>query len=179
MRAPAGTCLAANVGMARTPPTNIRRERYGGAAGRRFQDRSQDWIDRHPDAAEGLDADRAGDEPAIDEVVERLSRDLTDTVDEARRDGRESLASAPIEIAREDAAPHDGPAPSPPTRRARLTFFGVAVWLAVAGAALAFVLPWAGLVCFVMAGLAAVVAAILGPGEPRPERTAESPPPPR
>jgi hypothetical protein len=37
---------------------------------------------------------------------------------------------------------------------------------------LSFVLPPAGIVCFLMAGVAAVLAAILGPGEVKPERSA-------
>jgi uncharacterized membrane protein len=57
-------------------------------------------------------------------------------------------------------------------RRARLSFFAVAVWLAVAGAVLVFLLPAAGFVCFLLAGLSAVLAAILGPGEARTERSA-------
>lgn len=139
--------------MARTPEPNVHGEGYGGTAGRRFQEHSEEWIDRHPEATAGVDDDDAAD----------------------RAPRRDSLAAVPIEIVREERASHTGPAPSPPTRRARLTVFAVAVWLAVAGAVLSFLLPLAGLVCFIMAGLAAVVAAILGPGEAQPERTAEPP----
>jgi hypothetical protein len=155
-----------------TQPSNVRRERHGGAAGRRFQERSEGWVDTH-DAGEPDDLGRPDDAPAIDVVVERLSRDLTDAVRRegaARRAGNGSYAE---DIIREDTATPGAP-PSPPTRRARLSFFSVAVWLAIAGAVLAFIVPPASLVCFVMAGLAAVLAALLGPGEVRSEPTADS-----
>jgi hypothetical protein len=86
---------------------------------------------------------------------------------------KNGIAGAADAIVREDAAPSDGPAPSPPMRRARLTAFAVAGWLAVAGMVLAFVMPWAGLTCFIVAGLVAVVAVILDRDEARPERTAD------
>jgi hypothetical protein len=160
----------------RTHTSHVRHERYGGAAGRRFpdgsEDRSERWVDTH-DAGEPDDLARTDDAPAIDIVVERLSRDMTDAVEHAQADGGAGHGSYAKEIIREDTAPPGAP-PSLPTRRARLSFFAVAVWLGVAGAILSFIVPPAGLVCFVMAGLAAVLAAILGPGEVRSERTADS-----
>lgn len=104
------------------------------------------------------------DEVSIDEVVERLSRDISDAVNRVPFDDRHELRSYASDIVREGVAPR-GVATAPPARRARLSFFAIAAWLAVAGAVLAFVLPPAGIVCFVMAGVAAVLAVIIGPGD--------------
>jgi hypothetical protein len=134
---------------------------------------SKRWLDRS-DTGDRDDAARPDDAPSIEPVVERLSRDMADAVDHARADRSGGPSSYASDVVREDRAIPGAP-PSAPTRRARLTFFTVAVWLAVAGAVLSFLVPPAGLVCFVMAGLAAVLAAILGPREVRPERTADSP----
>jgi hypothetical protein len=104
------------------------------------------------------------DDVSIDEVVERLSRDISDAVNRAPFDERDELRSYAREIVREDTAP-PGVESGSPARGTRLSFFAVAVWLAVAGAVLAFLIPSAGIVCFVMAGIAAVLALILGPGD--------------
>jgi hypothetical protein len=135
-----------------------RRDLYGGEAGRRFQDHSEQWIDDDPT--------RPDDAISIDEVIQRLSRDMSDAVKRAPMDERDAFRTYATELVHEDTAPS-----RLPTRRARLSFFAVAVWLAVAGAVLSFLLPSAGIVCFFMAGVAAVLAAILGPGEVQPEPT--------
>ena len=117
------------------------------------------------------------DEVSIDEVVERLSRDISDAVNRVPFDERHELRSYASELVREDTAPR-GVHPAPPARRARLSFFAIAVWLAIAGAVLAFVLPPAGIVCFVMAAVVAVLAVIVGPGDSVGSRaTTPSPPP--
>lgn len=156
---------------------NVRRERYGNEAGRRVQDRTERWLDDHPTAPlGGMDLDdprRADDAVSIDEVVERLSRDMSEAVNQAPMDERDELRTSATELVREDTT--SSSAPRLPARRARLSFFAVAVFLAVAGFVLAFLLPPAAIVCFLMAGIAAVLAAVLGPGEPRPERTTEPP----
>ena len=139
------------------------RDRYGREAGRRFQDHSEQWIDD--------DATRPDDAISIDEVIQRLSHDMAEAVNRAPLDERDELRTYATELVREDTA---ASAPSRlPTRRARLTFFAVAVWLAVAGVVLSFLLPAAGIVCFFMAGVAAVLAAILGPGEAQPQPTTD------
>ena len=163
--------------MAREPSSsNVGRERYGNEAGRRVNDRTERWVDDHPAVASGGvapdDPRRADDAVSIDEVVERLSRDMADAVNHAPLDDREELRTYATELVREDTTAE---APRLPARRARLSFFAVAVWLAVAGCILAFLLPPAAIVCFIMAAIAAVLAAVLGPGEPRPERTSGPP----
>jgi hypothetical protein len=104
------------------------------------------------------------DDVSIDEVVERLSRDISDAVNRAPLDERDELRSYASEIVREDTAP-PGAEARPPAKRARLSFFAVAVWLAVAGLVLAVLIPPAGLVCLFMAGVSVVLALILGPGD--------------
>ena len=104
------------------------------------------------------------DDVSIDEVVERLSRDISDAVNRAPFDERDELRSYASEIVREDTAP-SAATPRSPARRARLSFFAVAVWLAIAGAVVSFFIPPAGVVCFLMSGVAAVLAVILGPGD--------------
>ena len=154
----------------RPDPANARRERDGGVAGGRFPERSERGRKGNGlVAAETADdVTRPDDAISIDEVVERLSRDLSDAVNRAPTDERDELRSYASELVREDTAP-GGSHGRLPTRRARLSFFAVAVWLAVAGVVLAFLVPPAGFVCFLLAGVAAVLAAILGPGEVRPE----------
>jgi len=132
-----------------------RRDLYGGEAGRRFQDHSEQWI--------GDDPRRPDDAISIDEVIQRLSRDMSDAVYRSPTDERDDLRTYATRARRR------------PTRRTRLSFFAVAVWLAIAGAVLSFFLPSAGIVCFFMAGVAAVLAAIIGPGEVQPEPTVHSP----
>jgi hypothetical protein len=104
------------------------------------------------------------DDVSIDEVVERLSRDISDAVNRAPFDGRDELRSYASEIVREDTAPPRVEARSP-ARGSRLSFFAVAVWLAVAGALLAIVIPLAGIACFIIAGIAMVLGVILGPAD--------------
>jgi fatty acid desaturase len=60
--------------------------------------------------------------------------------------------------------------PRSPARRARITFFQIALWLAAAGVLLTFLMPAAGVVCLVMAGLAGILAAVLGPGDANPDK---------
>jgi hypothetical protein len=117
------------------------------------------------------------DDVSIDEVVERLSRDISDAVNRAPFDERDELRSYASEIVREDTAP-PGVEARPPARRAKLSFFAVAVWLAVAGAVLMAFIPPAGVVCFLMAGIAGLLAVILGPGDGS-ARSTDSADPPR
>jgi hypothetical protein len=159
--------------------TRPRRDQYGGEAGRRFQDHSEEWIDehdgvtrRHDPGFVDDDATRPDDAISIDEVIQRLSRDMSDAVNRAPMDERDELRTYATELVREDTS---SSVSRLPTRRARLSFFAVAVWLALAGAVLSFLLPSAGIVCFFMAGVSAVLAAILGPGEAQPEPTTDSP----
>jgi hypothetical protein len=86
------------------------------------------------------------DDVSIDEVVERLSRDISDAVNRAPFDERNELRSYASEIVREDTAP-PGVDARLPARGSRLSFFAVAVALAVAGAVLAVVIPPTGIVC--------------------------------
>ena len=104
------------------------------------------------------------DDVSIDEVVERLSRDISDAVNRAPFDERDELRSYASEIVREDTAPPRVEARSP-ARGSRLSFFAVAVGLALAGALLAIVIPPAGIVCFIIAGIAMVLGVILGPAD--------------
>ena len=155
---------------------NTRQERYGGVAGRRNQEHGERWVRGNGYAAPASPDDddaRPDDAVSIDEVVERLSRDLSDAVNHAPNDDREQLRNYAAELVREDTAP-SGSHGREPTKRARLSFFAVAVWLAVAGVVLAFLVPPAGVVCFVLAAISGVLAAFLGPGEARPERTADT-----
>jgi hypothetical protein len=163
------------MGMAtRSDPANARRER-SAVVGRRTEGRSDLPLaggDGFAPPDESDEATRPEDAVSIDEVVERLSRDLSAAVNRAPTDERDELRTYAAELLREDTAPAGSHGRSP-TRRARLSFFAVAVWLAVAGVVLAFLLPPAAFVCFLLAGVAALLAAILGPGEVRPERSAE------
>ena len=175
----AGTRLALWLDMAEQPASsNVRRERYGNEAGRRVQDRAERWIDDHPTAplpaGDVDDPRRSDDAVSIDEVIERLSRDMSDAVNRAPMDERDELRTYATELVREDTSSASD-TPRLPARRARLSFFAVAVWLAVAGFVLAFLFPPAAIVCFLMAGLAGVLSVMLGPGEPKPERTSEPP----
>jgi hypothetical protein len=120
------------------------------------------------------DATRPDDAISIDEVVERLSRDMSEAVNRAPFDDRDELRSYASALIREDTSAPRADLQRP-TRRARLSFFAVAVWLAVAGAMLSFLVPAAGVVCFVMAGVAAVLALIVGTGEAVPEPTTDAP----
>ena len=158
--------------MARTDPRTPHRH-DGARPLPRFGDRGV----RRPSPREDVDHTSADediarpDDVSIDEVVERLSRDISDAVNRAPFDERDELRSYASEIVREDTAP-PGVETRPPARRAKLSFFAVAVWLAVAGAVLAVFIPPAGVVCFLMAGIAALLGAILGPGDVgRRERT--------
>jgi hypothetical protein len=117
-----------------------------------------------PEPALGDDDVVRPDDVSIDEVVERLSRNISEAVNRAPLDERDELRTYASEIVREDTAP-PGAEVRPPMRRAKLSFFAVAAWLAVAGGILAILMPPAGIVCFVMAGIAAVMAVILGPGD--------------
>ncbi len=165
---PPGTCLAAEMVMARTADIPTPRRGRGDIA-RPFEvprRRSQSGATPPED-----DARRPEDASSIDEVVERLSRDMSAAVNRAPDEDRDELRDYAADLVREDTAPRA--AQRGPTPRATLSFFALAVWLAIAGAVLSFLLPPVGVVCFVMAGLAAVLAAVLGRREPRPERSAQ------
>jgi Flp pilus assembly protein TadB len=79
---------------------------------------------------------------------------------EAAADGRAASA------ARSESGPRVAP-------RARLGFVTIAAWLAVAGVALLFVVPPAGLVCLVAAAVAGALAALTPHREVEPEPTAD------
>jgi hypothetical protein len=114
------------------------------------------------------DAVHADDAISLDEVVERLSRDMTEAVHRAAEGERDELREYASTLAREQT--EASPRPRSPAKRARITFVSLALWLAAAGLVLMFVLPPAGIVCMLMAALAATMAAVMGPGDARPER---------
>jgi len=114
------------------------------------------------------DAVRADDAISIDEVVERLSRDMAAAVNRAAAGERDELRDYASMLAREQT--ETAPRPRSPTKRARLTLFSLAMWLVAAGLVLAFLLPPAGIVCLLMACLAGVMGAIVGSGDPKPEQ---------
>jgi hypothetical protein len=156
--------------------TDIHDERYG-EAGRRNQQNTTEWVRGRgttrplltPVDADDAEAVHADDAISIDEVVERLSRDMAAAVRRAAEGKRDELHEYEVQMHHEQheaASTH----PRSPAKRARITLFSIALWLAVAGVLLTFVLPAAGIVCLVMAGLAGIVAAVLGPGDDRPER---------
>jgi hypothetical protein len=147
--------------MARPNSPDIERERYGGESGQRFQEHSTAWV--HGDEAHDHDLD---DEP-VDELVERLGREMGAAVNRAPASEHEMLRDYASALVRENTA-----ANTPrPTRRARLSFFATAVWLGVAGMALSLVFPPAAIVCLLMAGVAGVLAVVIGKGEVQPEDT--------
>jgi hypothetical protein len=150
----------------RLDSSTLHRKRYGQAPARPLPplgDRRRRGPS-HPTSAVPDDDVVRPDDVSIDEVVERLGRDISDAVNRAPLDERDELRSYASEIVREDTAP-PGVEAHPPARGSRMSFFAVAVWLAVAGAVLAVLIPPAGIVCFLMAAIAAVLAVILGPGD--------------
>ena len=150
-------------------------ERYGGEAGRRNQVHTTDWVRGRGVGAlstrtdvDDADAVRADDAISIDEVVERLSRDMAAAVHRATDGERDELREYEQTLHHEE---RNAPAhPRSPARRARITFFQLAFWLAAAGLILTFVMPAAGIVCLVMAGIAGLLAAFLGPRDAVPDR---------
>src|SRR5262245_31782563 len=85
------------------PPSNVPRERYGNEAGRRIQDRTEQWLDDHDVPSTPTDTDdprRADDAVSIDEVIERLSRDMSDAVKRAPANERDELRSYASELVR-------------------------------------------------------------------------------
>jgi len=112
---------------------------------------------------------RRSEEESYDHRVERLSRELSEAVNAAPDEDHATLRDYANELVREDTAPVS--AKSGPTRRARLSFFALAVWLVVIGAVLGILVPPAGVVCLLMAGLSGVLAALFGRGEVRNEPT--------
>ncbi len=160
-------------------PQRQRRDRESARSTPPVADRSRRGAATRPDADAAVADDDVvrPDEVSIDEVVDRLSRDISDAVNRVPFDERHELRSYARNLVREDMGPR-GVHAAPPARRARLSFFAIAVWLAVAGAVLAFVLPPAGIVCFVLAAVAAVLAVIVGPGDSAGARvtTPSSPP---
>jgi hypothetical protein len=160
-------------------PKRQRRDRESARATPPIGERSRRGVATRPEVDPAVADDDVvrPDEVSIDEVVERLSRDISDAVNRVPFDESHELRSYASDLVREDAAPRAVHA-APPVRRARLSFFVIAVWLAIAGAALAFVLPPAGIVCFVMAAVAAVLAAIVGPGDAVGSRATTSSSPP-
>jgi hypothetical protein len=156
--------------------SDVHSERYGGEAGRRNQAHTIQWVrGRGRDATRPVltpvDADdtaHADDAIPIEEVVERLSRDMAAAVHRAAEGERDELFEYEQQLHREqhEASTH----PRSPAKRARITFFSIALWLAAAGVLFTFLLPAAGVVCLVMAGLAGILAAVLGPDDAKPER---------
>jgi hypothetical protein len=150
--------------MARPNSPDVERERYGGESGRRFQEHSTAWV--HGD---GTDDPGLDDEP-VDELVERLGREMGAAVNRAPASEHDMLRDYASALVRENTAANT-PQATRPTRRARLSFFATAVWLVVAGVVFSLIFPPAGIVCFLMAGVAAVLAAVVGKGEVRSEPT--------
>jgi hypothetical protein len=164
-------CLA---GMAHRTESDVHSERYGGEAGRRNQAHTTQWV-RGPDAIHPMplvdddDTAHADDAISIDEVVDRLSRDMEAAVHRAADGERDELHEYEMQLhneQREAASTH----PRSPARRARITFFSIALWLAAAGVLFTFLMPAAGIVCLVMAGIAGILAALLGPDDATPDR---------
>jgi hypothetical protein len=114
------------------------------------------------------DAVHADDAISLDEVVERLSRDMAEAVHRAADGERDDLREYANTLAREQT--EASRRPRSPAKRARITFFSLAAWLAAAGFALMFLLPPAGIVCVLMAVIAGIMAAVVGPRDARPER---------
>src|SRR5262245_57580656 len=96
-----------------------------------FVARSTRDVDSQPAREPGLVDDDVPrpDDVSIDEVVERLSRDISDAVNRAPLEERDELRTYASEIVREDTAPPGIAARPPAARHARLSFFAVAVWL--------------------------------------------------
>jgi hypothetical protein len=143
-------------------------ERYGGEAGRLNQVHTTRWVRGAPADADDADAVHADDAASIDEVVERLSRDMADAVHRAAEGERDELREYEQQLHHEqsEASTH----PRSPAKRARIAFFSIALWLAAAGVLFTFLLPAAGIVCLVMAGIAGILAAVLGPGDSIPDQ---------
>jgi hypothetical protein len=160
--------------MAYRSESDVHSERYGGEAGRRNQVHTTHWV-RGRDATRPIlppvdddDTAHADDAVSIDEVVERLSRDMEDAVHRAAEGERDELREYEVQLHHEQgqASTH----PRSPAKRARITFFSIALWLAAAGVLFTFLLPAAGIVCLVMAGIAGILAALIGPGDSSPDR---------
>jgi hypothetical protein len=157
--------------------TDIHDERYGAEAGRRDQAHRTQWVRGRgreatrplltPVDADDADALHADDAVSIDEVVERLSREMAAAVHRAAAGERDELHEYEMQLHQEEQTTTH---PRSPAKRARITFFSIALWLAAAGVLLTFLLPSAGIVCMVMAGLAGILAAVLGPGDDTPDR---------
>ena len=157
----------------RLETSDVHSERYGGEAGRRNQAHTIQWVrGRGRDALTPVDADdaaHADDAIPIEEVVERVSRDMAAAVHRAAEGERDELHEYEQQLHREQretSSTH----PRSPAKRARITFFSIALWFVVAGVVLTFLLPAAGIVCLVMAGIAGILAATLGPGDSTPDR---------
>ncbi len=161
--------------MAYRTESDVHSERYGGEAGRRNQVHTTHWL-RGSDVTRPIltpvdndDTAHADDAIPIDEVVERLSRDMADAVHRAAEGERDELHEYEHqlhhELAEASTRPHS------PARRARITFFSIALWLAAAGVLFTFLLPTAGVVCLVLAGIAGILAAVLGPRDDTPDRS--------
>jgi len=142
--------------------------RDGDEAGRRNHVHTTRWLRGHG-GTEDDDTAHADDAISIDEVIDRLSRDMEAAVHRAADGERDELHEYEIQLhhdQHEAASTH----PRSPAKRARITFFSIALWLAAAGVVLTFLLPAAGIVCLVMAGLAGILAAVLGSGDEMPDR---------
>ena len=159
--------------MAYPTESDVHGERYAGKAGRRSRTHITQRLHGR-DAARPVtpvddeDMAHADDAVSIDEVVERLSRDMEDAVHRAVDGAGDELQEYEMQLhheQRETASTH----PRSPAKRARITFFSIALWLAAAGVLLTFLLPAAGIVCLVMAGIAGILAAVLGPGDDTPD----------
>lgn len=139
-------------------------ERYGGTSGRHFQEHSTSWVRRDPSVP---------DEEPVDDLVERLGQEIGSASGRTSTPGRE-LHQHASELVHENAAAN--PATSaPPTGRARGAFVAMAVFLALGGIALLLFSSAAGIVCILMAGVAAAAAAALGRHEVLPEATSAAP----
>ena len=160
--------------MAYRTESDVHGERYGGEAGRRNQEHTTQWVRGRdvmrpiPPPVDDADTAHADDAISIDEVVERLSRDMEAAVHRAAEGERDELREYEQQLHREQS---EAPTrPRSPARRARSTFFAIALWLAAAGVLLTFLLPAAGIVCLVMAGISVILAAVLGPADGTPDR---------
>jgi hypothetical protein len=146
-------------------------ERYGGEAGRRHHVHTTRWMH---DAIEMDDVAHADDAISIDEVVERLANEMTDAVHRAAEGEHDELRDFERQFVHERQLVHEQQtgttgAPASPAARARNTFLWLAMGLAIGGIALMFVLPPAGIVCFIMAGIVGALGFVLRPRDERPE----------
>jgi Flp pilus assembly protein TadB len=166
----------------RPDSSDVHGARYGAGAGRRNQTHTAAWVRgrghdriRPVPQAEDDDTAHAVDAVSIDEVVERLSREMDEAVHRAADGERDELREYEHQVLREQQT---GPSRRPvsPANRARNVFLMLGTFLAIAGIALMLVMPPAGIVCLVMAGIAAVMGAVLRPGDDTPERHGDGEP---